>query len=405
MALLKDLATRIKNIAGDQEETTLTTEDPILTAILSGEAITREMAMSIPRVSSSVRKITDTVSMVSFKLYRRETDSTGKHKVKEVFDDSRLRIINSDTGDTLDAVQFKKALVKDYLLGQGGYAYINRSGNTVLSLHYIKDSNLSFYKNQDQIFKSYSILLDGRRYFEHDFFKILRNTTNGYSGEGVLNEISKAIEAAYSSLTYMLRLTKTGGVKKGFILAEKKLTDEAITRLKESWRRMYSQDTENVVVLNNNLKFQDASQTSMDMQLMQIRTTLNNDIIEAFGIEKTDEDYLKYTITPILQAIESALNRYLLLESEKEELFWKADTRELDKMDAAKRYTALTTATKGGLMTINEARYKENMPEQEGLDIIPMSLGTTFFDIKSGQFYTPNTGQIGSASTSGEGGD
>lgn len=393
-----DLFKRTKNSAEqlDKGESIMEAEDPLLSALISGERITRDMALSIPKVSSSVRKITDTVCLVPFNLYRRGVDKNGKRTVTEVTDDPRTELINSDPHDTLDAVQLKKALVRDYLLGRGGYAYIGRSRNRFISLNYVKDTDLSFMTNSNPIFKSYSIMLNGKRYYEHDFLKILRNTTNGFEGVGVLEEISKAIEAAFSALLYMLRLTKTGGIKKGFLLAEKKLSKDAMTELKQAWLRLYSQDTENVVILNNGMKFQDASQTPMDMQLEGIRSTLNNDIREAFGIEDKNDDLLTYTIKPIIKEIESALDRYMLLEDEKDTLFWKADLREIDKAgDSSKR----------NLMTVNEARYKENMPEKEGLDIIPMSLGTVFFDVNTGQFYTPNTGQTGSASYSGEGGE
>ena len=402
MASIKNF---IKKIRGKAEEPSgmLTVDDMLLSALLHGDTITRDMALSIPRVSSSVRKICDTVSMVSFKLYRTSTDSSGKHTVNEVFDDSRLRMVNFDTGDTMDAFQFKHALVEDYLMGQGGYAYINRSGNAIMSLHYVKENRLSFYANQDPIFKSYSINLNGKRYLDHDFYKILRNTRNGYSGKGVMDEIAKALEAAYSALLYTLKLTKAGGMQKGFLQSEKKLDKAALAELKDAWKRMYTQDTESAIVLNNGVKFQGASQTTTDMQLNQIRNALNNDISDAFGMEKDDADFLKYTITPILTAIEISLNRYLLLEKEKDTMYWKADTRELDKMDALKRYTALTTAIRGGLMGINEARYRENMREVEGLDLMAMSLGTTFFDMNTGNFYTPNTGLTGSASGTGTG--
>lgn len=408
MALFKNIAETIVNMAQEsQRESPVLVGDPILTALLSGEKITRSMAMGIPKVSSSVRKICDTVSMVSFKLYRREISSTGRHKIVEIYDDDRLKVVNSDTGDTLTAGEFKKALVKDYLLGRGGYAFVNRSGNDVISLNYIPEYKLNFYANANPIFKSYSVDLEGRRYFEDSFFRILRNTTDGFKGAGVLAEINKALEAAYSSLLYTLRLTKTGGIKKGYLTYDgpSKLEGTALDELRSAWQRMYSQGTENIIVLNKGLKFEEASQSALDMELTQIRTTLNSDISEAFGIEKDDEIFLKYTIAPILMSIEAALDRYLLLEREKDIMFWKADTRELDKLDPVKRYTALKTATTGGLMSINEARYKENMPEIDGLDKIPMSLGTSFFDIPSGEFYTPNTGQISSGTSSGEGGE
>ena len=42
-------------------------------------------------------------------------------KVEEQDRDERVKLLNGDTGDTLDAFQMKKAMVSDYLLGKGGY--------------------------------------------------------------------------------------------------------------------------------------------------------------------------------------------------------------------------------------------------------------------------------------------
>lgn len=44
--------------------------------------------------------------------------------------------------------------------------------------------------------------------------KLLRNTKDGASGKGLTEEISKALETAYSTLVYQLGLVQTGGNKK-----------------------------------------------------------------------------------------------------------------------------------------------------------------------------------------------
>lgn len=398
MNIINNIIERTLNSAGDGASKPIAAheEDPILTALLRGSYITRDMALNIPVVSSSVRKISDIVATVPFKLYHKEKLTDGKYSVSEVKDDYRLDLINRDPKDTLNAVELKKAMIADYLLGSGGYAYIGRKTGMIDSIKYVKDGQVSFLSGADPIRKTYSVSIGGVRYEDYEVMRILRSTRNGYSSKSILDEINKALEAAFSALCYQLRLTKTGGVKKGFILAEKKLEGEALRKLKENWQRMYSTDTENVVILNNNLKFQEASQTPMDMQLANTRTTLNKDIREAFGIEDKKEDLIDFTIRPILAEFESALDRYLLLEAEKSSYYWKADTRTIDK-DADERISKIAT--------INEQRYREGLPEGEGLDIIPMNLGTTFFDMRSSQFYTPNTGLTGSASSSKGGED
>jgi len=63
-------------------------------------------------------------------------------------------LLNDDTGDTLDSVQFWRALITDYFLGKGGYAYINRNRNNVSSLHYVNEDYIAIIKNTDPIFRT-----------------------------------------------------------------------------------------------------------------------------------------------------------------------------------------------------------------------------------------------------------
>ena len=61
--------------------------------------------------------------MIPIKLYR-EDITDGKRKTVEIAD-HRCDLLNEDTKDTLDGAQFKKALVRDYLLTGNAYAYIS----------------------------------------------------------------------------------------------------------------------------------------------------------------------------------------------------------------------------------------------------------------------------------------
>ena len=45
-------------------------------------------------------------------------------------------------------------------------------------------------------------------------------------------------------------------------------------------------------------------------------------------------------------------------------------------------------------MTINELRRMENLNYVEGMDVINVGLGAVLYDIKTGTYYTPNTGQV-----------
>lgn len=374
-------------------------EDALLRSILAADCMTRDQAMNVPAFAACVNKIAETVSTIPIKLYKLVDG-----KLEEVKDDERPRCLNDDTGDTLDGVQFKRALTRDYLTGKGGYAFINRTGTRIKSLHYVKESEISFMFTSDPIFKDYDIMVQGTRYKPFEFLKVLRNTEDGRSGKSVVDENSEVLSVAYHSLKYEKGLVKTGGNKKGFIKSPKKLAQAAIDALKEAWRNLYQNNTENVVILNEGLEFQEASNTSVEMQLNENKKTNSDEICKLFNMPPaminggaTEQDkinFVQYCLNPILKELECALNRDLLLELEKGSYYFAADTSELTKGDIEKRFRAYETASKNGFMQIDEIRLKENLPPL-GLDFVRLGLQDVLYDPETKQFYMPNMNQTG----------
>ncbi|WP_195321221.1 phage portal protein [[Clostridium] symbiosum] len=382
-----------------EKKETESNEDALLWASLSDDYMTREQAMNVPAFAACVNKIAETVSTIPIRLYKLVDG-----KLEAVEDDTRVQLLNDDTGDTLDGVQFKRALTRDYLVGKGGYAFINRTGNWIRSLHYVKENEVSFLFTSDPIFKDYDIMIQGTKYKPFEFLKILRNTEDGRSGRSVVDENSEVLSVAYHSLKYEKNLVKTGGNKKGFVKSAKKLAEPAIKALKAAWRRLYQNNTENVVILNDGLEFQEASNTSVEMQLNENKKTNSDEICKLFNMPPaminggaTEQDkinFVQYCLNPILKEFECALNRDLLLESEKGSFYFAADTSELTKGDIEKRFRAYETASKNGFMQIDEIRLRENMPPL-GLDFVRLGLQDVLYDPETKQFYMPNMNQTG----------
>ena len=376
-----------------EEQITPHIDDVLLSSLLRGEAITQEQALNIPAVARCVSLISDTVSMIPIKLYKEEF-SAGKRKTVET-EDPRCDLLNQDTKDTLDGVQFKRALVRDYLLSGNAYAYINKRQNTALSLHYVDCKNISITKNFDPIFKDYNILVGAQSYKPFEFLKILRATKDGAQGIGIIEENSELLKVAYTTLKFEQNLVSTGGNKKGFINSPKRLTKEAMDALKLAWHNLYSNNEENVIILNEGLTFQEASNTSVEMQLNENKKATQNAIFDIFGVP-TDfnwETFIKTAVMPVLTAIECALNKDLLLEKEKKSLYFAFDTKEIIKGDIKTRFEAYKTALDSNLMQIDECRYMENL-EPLGLNFIKLGLQDVLFNPATKEVYTPNTGQI-----------
>lgn len=366
-----------------------TVDDVLLRAILNGEAITRQDALTLPAVSGAVDFIAGTIASMPVKLYKYK-----KGRIEEQDDDPRVKMLNVDTGDTLDGYQLKKAMVEDYLLGKGGYCYIQRDGNDVTALKYIPDDFICIYRDPNPLDRYYTIFCYDQEFKPYEFIKILRNTKDGASGIGLCQEVSKALETAFNMLKYQLMLVKSGGNKKGFIKSQRKLGQEEIDLLKRAWRNLYANDQSNVVVLNNGLEFQEASNTSVEMQLNENKKTLRDEINGIFHITDDFYETFKTAIYPIIKAFETALNRDLLLEKEKGKYFFTFDVKEIVRANIKERYEAYKIAKEIGLKTLNELRRDENLNDIEGLDVVDFGLGSVLYDVNTHTYYTPNTGDV-----------
>lgn len=359
----------------------------MLQALLNGEVITRDKALTLPVVSEAVDLISSMVASMPVKLYKYK-----QGKVTEVENDTRTKLLNGDTGDTLNALQMKKAMVEDYLLGKGGYAVIRRDRNDVTGLFYVKDIYVAILQNADPIYKYNLFEIATKQYKSYEVIKLLRNTKDGARGKGVTDEISKALETAYSTLIYQLGLVKSGGNKKGFLKSERKLGQEEINLLKKAWRNMFANNSESVVVLNNGLSFQESSNTSVEMQLNESKKTLEDEINGVFHVYKNDFfRTFKEAIYPIIKAFETELNSVLLLENEKRYMFFEFDVKEILRANIKERYEAYEKALKCGIKTINEVRKDENLNNIDGMDVLLLGLGDVLYNTQNGTYYTPNT--------------
>lgn len=382
-------------------------DDVLLQALLNGETITREKVMTLPVVNGAVDFISNCIASMPVKLYKYKD---GKVEVQDK--DERVKMLNGDTGDTLDAFQMKKAMVTDYLLGKGGYCYIRKNRNDVTGLFYVEDRYVTIMKVYEPIFKQYQIFVGGYEkgnekqygtFQPYEFIKLLRNTKDGASGVGLTVEVSKALETAYQTLLYQLGMVSTGGNKKGFLKAQRKLGQDEINVLKQAWANLYANNTENVVVLNNGIDFQEASASAVESQLNESKQTLADEINALFHLYPNDyERTFKEAIYPIIKAFETALNRDLLLEKEKKNHFFEFDVKEIVRTSLKERYEAYKLAKETGFMTLNEIRRAENMEYIEGLDVVNVGLGAVLYDVNRHVYYTPNTDTVGDISGSGD---
>lgn len=354
-------------------------------------------ALNIPAVSACVDFISGTVARLPIRLYR-ENDG----KTSEITCDIRLQLLNDSTGDLLDPYQMKKAFVRDYLLSGAGYIFPERRRNEFVSLRYIANEHVTFTKNYDPIYKTALYQIGTRTFYDDEIMRICRNTNDGVTGIGIIEEHPDILNAAYKQIVYERYLVERGGNKKGFIQVDDRVTQEVLDDLKEKWKTLYSSDNSNMMILNKGLKFVESSNTSVEMQLNESKDTNNELICQIFGLSSkvisgtaNDDEYIsaiKTAVMPVVSAIETALNRSMLLWSEMPDHYFTLDTKELLKGDILKRYQAYQIALHEGFLQVDEVRYEEDK-EPFNLNWIKLGLQDVLFDTKNHTIYTPNTNQ------------
>lgn len=376
-----------------------TTESAILTFFDSNEQLSRSQAMEIPTVSACVSKIGEAVSRLPIKLYRKAGGV-----VREITDDSRIDLLNRETGDTLSTVDMWKAVTADYFLGRGAWIFVNSNGINVESLHYVDCNNISVLTNNDPIFKAFTVQVNERKFYDFQFMKFLRRTKDGFTNIPLQADNSKILSAAYNSLKLEKMMSANGGCKPGFLKAKTKLSKESVEYIKAAYPEVYgnSDSDKKIIVLNEGIEFEAISSTAAELQLNENKKVNSVEICKLFGFphtiidggaSETDKREFVSAVINFLNQIETELDRCMLLESEKQDgYYWAFDTKELTRGSILERYQAYEIAVRNRFLQVDEIRQAEDY-DPIGFNFVTLGLGDVLLNPETLEVFTPNTGQ------------
>ena len=377
-------------------------DDGVLADFISGltplttQIVTKQQALSIPVVAKSVDWISSVIAGLPIKMYKR----TEKGYV-EVYDDYRLPLLNNYSGNCMTANDLKRQIISDLLLDGCGYAYISKRGNKITKLSYVPTNRLTYTESVDSVNKILNVWVDGKQVQDYNVFRMVNNTKNGLSGVGFVSDCQNLLLTILSSLEYE-NSSISSGVRRGFLKSKNKLDKEKISELRQAWKRLTSPKQTDVLVLNAGIEFEDASNTATESQLSQNKVINNQQVLAYFGLPTNffeganSESYLtavRIAVIPIVKQLITALNNYLLLESEKLDLKFDIDTSELLRINATERYDSYQKGLSSGILTIDEVRRMEDLPALD-MKYLKLGLGDVLYNIKDGKIFVPNTGAI-----------
>lgn len=362
--------------------------------------VTRKQALSVPAVASALFLISGIIAGIPIKLYRRDGNT-----ITEITDDERTKLLNIETNSILGAFETKQAMINDLIMEGACYCYIGKDGNNATSLQYLPKYRVSVLDNGKLIDRTVLFLVDGNYYDNFNIMRAVRNSNDGVHGRGLLDDNATQISSMYNALVYENGVISKG-VRKGFLKSEGRLTVKALEALKKAWRMMTAKlGTSDVIVLNKGITFESADSTAVENQLNESKQTNADLIYKLFGFtdktftdEKAFNIFVKTTIMPIVNCFVEAINRAMLLETEKGNLYFSLDMNDLLKADMLTRFNAYKTALDSNWINVDEIRQREDLSPM-GIDFVSMNLANVFYYPDTKKVYTPNTGVLGDLTT------
>lgn len=346
----------------------------------NGIYISEKVVDKIPIVAESIAKIAGSIAQMPILLYREEN-----FKVDRQFKDYREFLLNQEMNEHETAFKFKYELCKDLLYYGKSYHYIERQGNKIKALHRVDPRTVTVkdFIDDNGIIKDIEIHfnLNNKALIANVFdFMIIEK------GNGILNsaDLLEIIMQHEKTLKYAL---ENSTLPLGVLQAKSRLTKDAIDRLRTSWSNLYSgtSNAGKTVILEEGLEYKSMDINIEQLQMIEQKEQFIADVQRLFNLYdiKSDDEFLKRTLAPIICCIENSIDKNLLLECEKKDnYFYRFDTKELLRPSTKEQYEIGALAVQKGLMTVNEVRQYLDLPIffNPDKDKLLLSLGNCLAD-------------------------
>ena len=375
--------------------------------------ISESEVLKIPAVQSIVEIIGGTIAQLPIYLYKDMGDGS---IVREV--DYREDLLNDEPNKLQTAYNLKKNMVKDYLLHGKHYIYKSVSNGEVEALYGLESKNVlikRYYKNGFVADATITLTnqsdedIKAKEFDLHELIAILKDSPDGVISRGALYYGYELFQVIQKEEEYTRNIYENGAMPLGILKSEGRLTQPTIDRMRNSWQNLYSgsKNVAKTIILEEGLDYKPVSLNPKDLLLTETRKEHLSEICRLFNIpeslinpnankygslEQNNIAFLQYTLSPIISAIENALNKSLLTPSEKKDgYFFSFDTAEVLRTTEKERYEAIKVGLDTGVITMNEARYKLNL---KGIndDIMKWSLGAVLYYPETGEMKIPNLG-------------
>ena len=367
---------------------------------------TFDTAMTQSAFWASVRLLTETVAAMPLDCYKTDL----KTGVKEPFFDYDLwRLLNYNPNRYQTRIEFFEQLMLNLVTWGNSYAVVERIAGRVVSLQVLPSASVEPYLLPDgtKVFNYTTQNGDVKVYAEGSVWHTML-FGNGVIGLSPLGYAGNALGLSKDLSERQQKLAANGGKTNGILTIDQALKKEQRDAVKKNFAGITEGNADELFVLEAGFKYQQASLSPTDMQLLESRRFSIEDIARFMGvpsvlindtsasttwgsgISEINSGFYKLNLKPYLERYEASMKRWLMPRDDWESISLEFNFDSLLRADMATRAESQSKLVNAGILTPNEARAQEGKAPQAGGDTI--YLNSTLVPAGTQQAQVDNSG-------------
>ena len=363
----------------------------------TGIQINQQTALQATAVMACVRVLSEDVSKMTPRMYRRYTKGIHKNGARELVEPGNhpLARLLVRPNDWQTWPEFCRMMMIAFALRGNGFAVIlrNRRGDPVTLVPINPDRVTLWQSPEGTLFwwvtrsglHELNVLSNMPLLIPYeDVFHLKDLSADGLVGTSPISLAREAIGLSLAQEQQYARLMGSGARPSGVLTTDQLLTDGTAARLRDSWESMNAglSNTGRTAILEQGLKWTPLTINSVDLQFLQMRQFQVIEIARIFrvpphmlgdlsrgtfnNITQQSQEYRNNTLTSHTDLWEKRFAFTFDLDFNEYEIDF--DETALVKADITARFNAYRVSTLTGWETRNEVRVKENMLPLDGLD-------------------------------------
>jgi HK97 family phage portal protein len=348
----------------------------------SGLSVSTESALGVPAVWAAVNFLSGTLAGLPLHQYRRQRDGS-----RDRVSGGLANILHDAVNDETSSFEWRKAMFDQVFTTGRAFTFIERnSQGRIMNLWPLDPAGVTVKINGWTKEYSYVIGRENHKYAASEIIDIAFMMKNDrVSHRGPITQCKDAIGLSIAATEYGSKFFLNGGVPP-FAVTGNFMSGKAMERAADDLAaavRKASKDQRQALVMPAGLEIKSIGTDAEKSQLVELKRFCIEEIARVYSLpptflqdlshgtfsntEQQDLHFVKHTLKRWVEQVEQELNLKLFGRSNNRQ-FVEFSMDGLLRGDFKTRMEGYAKAIQNTLLTPNEARRRENLPDIEGGD-------------------------------------